>query len=41
MRAFLIMVLVWGFVALPACEQGEESDDPGFTSVFPAPELWV
>jgi hypothetical protein len=35
MRAFIIMVLLWGFVALPACEQAEESADPGFTSVFP------
>ena len=35
MRAFLIMTLVWGLVALPACEQAEEADDPGFTSVFP------
>jgi len=35
MRAFLTMVLMWGLVALPACEQAEELDDPGFTSVFP------
>lgn len=35
MRAILTMALMWGLVALPACEQSPETADLGFTSVFP------